>query len=131
MPPNQSQLVDAATGRVLIQRLELATTFWQRFRGWQCRRLPRQGTGILIAPCSSVHTCWMRFAIDIAFLDCHGTVLKIAPDVHPWRAIFKVPHASAILETPSGRCPLTLGVRVRISRLAATCMTPLLQAWVS
>ncbi len=124
------RLIDAATGRVLLPRLELATTLWRRFRGWQFRRLPPSGCGILIAPCSSVHTCWMRFAIDVAFLDTRGTVIQLAADVRPWRAVWKVRGAIAVLETPSGRCPLTAGMRLKIASDGAA-LPVVLKSWAS
>ena len=38
-----------------------------------------------LAPCSAVHTAFMRFRLDFVFLDRAGRVLKLAPDVAPWR----------------------------------------------
>jgi len=122
-PRRWPQLVDAATGRVLIERLELAATFWQRFRGWQFRALPPRGSGVLLAPCNSIHTAGMRFAIDAVFIGQDGTVLQIASDLLPWRAVRLVRGAQAVLEVPSGRCQFQPGQRLAIA-CAADCQLP-------
>jgi uncharacterized membrane protein (UPF0127 family) len=98
------KLVDRSTGRVVIQSLELATTFWQRFRGWQLYPLPPAGHGLMLAPCSSVHTFAMRFPIDIIFLAQDGQVLSVRSHVMPWRIVAPVQDATAVVELPSGRC---------------------------
>lgn len=41
--------------------------------------------GILIRPCGSIHTFFMRFALDAVFLARDGTILKIVPELKPWR----------------------------------------------
>jgi uncharacterized protein len=110
-----TRLADAESGQVLIERLELATSFWQRFRGWQFRALPPAGTGLLIAPCNSIHTCWMRFAIDVVFLDAMGVVLAVKPGVAPWRISMPVKHAKAVLEIPARRVKLMVGQRLAIA----------------
>jgi uncharacterized protein len=43
------------------------------------------GEGLVLAPCSSVHTAFMRFPIDLVFLDRAGRVLRVATGVSPWR----------------------------------------------
>lgn len=96
------QLVNADSGEVIVPRLELATTFWQRFRGLQFRHALAADQGLMILPCRSIHTHWMRFAIDAAMLDADGIVLAILPAVTPWRIVRQVPRTRSILETNAG-----------------------------
>ena len=56
---------------------------------------------MLIAPSSAVHTFFMRFPIDLAFLDREGVVLKIGAGVRPWRIAFCW-GAFCVLELPAG-----------------------------
>jgi uncharacterized membrane protein (UPF0127 family) len=69
----------------LTLRLELADTPWKRFRGLIGRRELVPGDAVLLRPCGSVHTCLMRFPIDVVFLDRDLTVLRVALAVPPWR----------------------------------------------
>lgn len=66
-------------------RLHVAGTFWQRFVGLLGRRHMAPDEALLIAPCNNVHTCFMRFTIDVVFLDRRGVVMKIVPHLRPWR----------------------------------------------
>ena len=63
-----------------------ARTFWQRLGGLLARPRLLPHEALHLAPCSSVHTCFMRYAIDVAFVDRDGTVLKLAAQLAPWRA---------------------------------------------
>jgi uncharacterized protein len=48
------------------------------------RGLP-EGEGLLLQPAGSVHTFFMRFPIDVVFLDAERRVLRVASSVAPWR----------------------------------------------
>lgn len=72
------------------------------------------GRGLWIEPCNSVHTCFMRYPIDVVFLDRGGQVLKLDRDVLPcgmrscWRS-------HAVLELGAGqaeRWSISVGSRV-------------------
>ncbi len=106
---NDWQLEITASGTIAIERLEIADRFWSRFRGLQfCRPLP-PGHGILLAPCNSIHTMWMRFAIDAAMLDRSGRVLAIHRAVRPWRLLFAPRDTHAVLEAFAGTLRLSVG----------------------
>ena len=69
-------------------------------RGLLGRRGLPPGEGLLLRPASSVHTAFMRFPIDVVFLDRDLTVLKVARGVVPWRAAW-ARRARAALELPA------------------------------
>lgn len=110
------QLIDAVTGEVIVANLEVANTFWQRLRGLQLRRRLAPDEGLLLTPCLSIHTHWMRFAIDVAMLNREGTVLDVLNGVQPWRWVKGRAKTQAMLEVASGRLDRQLiGVRLRVS----------------
>ena len=59
------------------------------------------GEGLWILPCESVHTFFMKFPIDLVYLDKKRTVRKVRHAVQPWRmsACFT---AHSIIELPAG-----------------------------
>lgn len=63
----------------------MATNPWLRFRGLMGKKALATGEGLLLRPCSSVHTMFMRFAIDVVFCDAELRVLAVAPEVPKWR----------------------------------------------
>lgn len=62
-----------------------ADTPWRRLRGLIGRSPPPPGHGLLFVRTASVHTCLMRFPIDVVFLDGDLVVTRVAPAVPPWR----------------------------------------------
>ncbi len=88
-------------GRVVCERCVLADTALARMRGLLGRSSLPSGEGILLRPTSSVHTAFMRFAIDVVFLDRDLRVLKIASHLRPWRTAARR-KAHAVLELPAG-----------------------------
>jgi uncharacterized protein len=103
----QLEIRDSAA--VVIERLTIADRFWSRFCGLQFRRPLPPGQGILLAPCASIHTMWMRFAIDAAMLDRTGKVLALHRAVRPWRILFAPRGTHAVLEASAGTLPLSPG----------------------
>jgi uncharacterized protein len=88
-------------GRIVCERCVLADTALARMRGLLGRKSLPSGEGILLRPASSVHTAFMRFAIDAVFLDRELRVLKVASDLRPWRTAGRR-KAHAVLELPAG-----------------------------
>ncbi len=63
-----------------------------------------------ITRCNSIHTCFMRYALDVVFVDKQGAVLKVCANVVPWRMRFCWP-AAAALELRAGAAS-QLGISV-------------------
>ena len=63
----------------------VAESFGARLRGLLGRRSLPVGEGLLIRRESSVHTFFMRFAIDVVFLVSDERVLRVDANVGPWR----------------------------------------------
>src|SRR5512141_326403 len=72
-------------GRVVLERCAVADGFLTRLRGLLGRRGLEAGEGLLLSPSSSVHTVFMRFPIDVVFLDRGLRVLGVVPNLRPWR----------------------------------------------
>lgn len=89
-------------GCALADRTAVAATFFSRLAGWMFRRPPGAGEALLLRPCDSVHTCFMRFPIDILFLDPTGRIVVRYDMVPPWKLIPRVAGAAAVLELPAG-----------------------------
>ena len=74
------------------------------------RPLP-PATALLIAPCNSIHMCFMRFAIDAIYLDKNGRILKIARHLRPWLGLSACWCAHSVLEMTAGQAD-ALGLQV-------------------
>ena len=103
--------------RLLVASLQLADSFWSRLKGLLGTAALSEGEGLLLRPCNCVHTCGMRYAIDVFFLDSGGRILKLAQELAPWRCACCW-QAAAVLELPAGtvqRQELQTGQQLRRS----------------
>jgi uncharacterized protein len=97
-------------GQIICERCELADGPVSRIRGLIGRsRLPR-GRGMLVRPRWFVHTAFMRFPIDVMFLDRNLKVLAIKEHVPPWRASAQL-RAHSVLKLAAGETE-ALGIQV-------------------
>ena len=86
---------------VLATELEVADTGPKRNKGLLGRNGLETGGGLWIVPCESVHTFFMRFPIDLVYLDRRNRVRKVRSAVGPWR-VSACLSAHSILELPAG-----------------------------
>ena len=107
------RIIDCETNVVVLPNVESARTTWQRFRGLMFRRRPVTGGAIWISPCRSIHTMWMRFTIDVYFLDPTGTVLE-SKTLPPWRVAIAPNGTAQVLEVPTGLALIESGTRLRL-----------------
>ena len=108
---------NAETGAVIARRVEIANTHLDRAIGLLGRSRLDRGEGLLIAPCHGVHTCFMRFPIDVVSLDADGVIVDCAPALRPWRIRLPRPRTVSVLELPAGTLAFTstrVGDKVRI-----------------
>ena len=82
--------------------IEAADTFIRRFTGLMGRKNLPTGYGLLLSHCSSIHMCFMRFAIDAIYLDKNYKIIKIVRNLHPWIGISCCVKAHAVIEINAG-----------------------------
>ena len=61
-----------------------------------------EGGGLVIEPCNSVHMFFMRYPLDIVFIDGQGQVVFMYKGIKPWRVGRIVRGAKAAIELPAG-----------------------------
>lgn len=66
-------------------RCRWARTPWERARGLIGRPPPPAGAVMGFRRCSALHTCFMRYPIDILFVDREGREVRFLRGVRPWR----------------------------------------------
>jgi uncharacterized protein len=90
-----------ADGAVVCERCEIPETAFGRMRGLLGRNGLEPGNGMLIDRAPSVHMFFMRFPIDVVFLDRDWKVLSVRHELRPWR-VAGARGAVAALELPAG-----------------------------
>jgi|SRR5947207_15550784 len=95
------RLVNARTGRAVANVVELAVTRADRRRGLLGRNALDLSAALILAPCAAIHTVFMRFPIDVVFVDRNGAIRTIVRNLQPWR-IAASPRAYATVEMAGG-----------------------------
>ena len=94
-------LVNQRTDEALATCVEVAVTRRDRRKGLLGRSGLEPASALIIAPCFSIHTLFMRFDIDVVFVDEDGRAVKVVRDMTPWRIAVN-PTAHAVVELPAG-----------------------------
>ncbi len=87
---------------VLAIQLGTADTLVTRTKGLLGRSSLPAGEGLWIKRCNSIHTFFMRFAIDAVFVDDSLKVVSMYQDLKPWRMTWLHLTASSVFELPAG-----------------------------
>src|SRR5262252_10937367 len=96
-----ARVLRTADGAVVCERCEIPESSFGRARGLLGRDGLEPGTGMLIDRAGSVHMFFMRFPIDVVFLDRDWRVVGVRHNLRPWR-MAGARHAVAALELPAG-----------------------------
>jgi uncharacterized membrane protein (UPF0127 family) len=97
------KLVLSRDDAIACKRCDVADTPLTRLKGLLGRKELAAGEGLLLHPTSTIHTFFMRFPIDVVFLDGELRVLGLATNLRPWRAAGRR-GARAVLELAAGEC---------------------------
>lgn len=103
--------VQSSDGRVVVSKLRLAESHWEKFRGLMLDTSLQPDEALLIRKCNSIHCCFMRMAIDVLFIDDEGRILHIIPEMRPWTFSPIVKKARDVIECYPGTVQRT-GLKV-------------------
>lgn len=97
-----ASLFNVSKQTAIAKHLMEADSFLMRLRGLMFTPSLPEGRALIITPCSSVHTFFMRYPIDAIFLDNSFTVIRTCPDMKTWRLSPVVKNARHAVELPAG-----------------------------
>jgi uncharacterized membrane protein (UPF0127 family) len=89
-------------GQPLVSRAELADTFWGRLRGLMGRPSLAPGEGLILKGEKNIHTFFMRFPIDVLYVDTAWRVVRLDKAMPPNRIGPFVPRSFYVVELPEG-----------------------------
>jgi len=103
--------------KLIFNDLKVANTFLSRFLGLMGKKSLPEGSALLISPCKMVHNCFMRFSIDILFIDSKNKIVGLCPGLRPWRLSPFIKNSKSVIECNKGiisRFDLSIGDLVEI-----------------
>ena len=86
----------------LLSKLIIADSFLSRFKGLMFKKNLPYLEGLLLTPCNGVHTFFMRFNLDILYLNKDNKIIKIFLDVPPGKMLPMMKECFSVLETKAG-----------------------------
>lgn len=95
--------INVNSDQVVLERLTVCDTCFSRLRGLLGRNGLGDDEGVFLSKVSSVHTLFMRFPIDIVFLDNKNRIVKIVECVKPYHLAFGSLRTSGTLEMACGK----------------------------
>lgn len=98
-----AKLMDSHKQKILLPDFHQAKTFWSRAKGLIGTKEISEGFGLWFDNANSIHTCFMKIAIDCVFLDKQMRVKAIFENVKPWRLIIPVWSAKSVIEMKAGQ----------------------------
>ena len=95
------KLLNQTKNKTVIADVEIANEFMARLVGLIGRRT-FENKALWIHACNSVHTCFMKFSIDLVFVDEKLQVKALRKNLRPWRMTLPVFGAKSVFEMPAG-----------------------------
>ena len=100
---NLTSIRNETQGTLVATAVDVATSFAKRGRGLMLRDDFPDGHALIIDPCSSIHMFFMRFPIDVLYMDASHTVVRAQQGIKPWRmGPLRTPGAKYVIELPEG-----------------------------
>ena len=101
------RLINQTQNTVLAQNVLIARTFFKRVKGLLGRSELPSGQALILEPCNAVHTFFMRFPIDLLFVDNNYRVIKALSGIVPNRLSCTYWKSRLVIELPCGVLKLT------------------------
>lgn len=98
------EIINVTKENIICSDGALANSFFSRLKGLIGKNELKINEGLCILPCKSVHTFFMKFSIDVIFVDKNGIVCKIAKNLKPYKISKYISKAQYVIELSSGMC---------------------------
>ena len=83
-----------------IIEITIAKNMFSRMKGLMGKNTVEKG--LLLSPCNSIHTFFMKVPIDVLYLDKCGHIVSMNNPIIPWKVGKMIRHSKAVIELPSG-----------------------------
>jgi uncharacterized membrane protein (UPF0127 family) len=89
-------------GDIVCAKVKLASNIDERMLGLMFKKEMPGCDGLLIAPCTSIHTFFMKMNIDVIFMDRNFKIVKLIYNMKPWRMTLISFRSYQVLEMKAG-----------------------------
>jgi uncharacterized membrane protein (UPF0127 family) len=101
------KIINLTKNKILAEDVILSTSFLKRLTGLLGYKSLEKNQAMILWPANSVHTFFMRFPIDVLFVDRNNIVIKTVSNMVPFRATAVYFKSLVVIELPSGMISIT------------------------
>jgi uncharacterized protein len=95
-------IINQRNEKIIAHNVIPSYTFWRRLKGLMFRKSLPAGYAMHIMPCSSIHTFFMKFPLDVLYIDKNNQVVKVSLNIPPGKMEKVVRKAKSVIEMPAG-----------------------------
>lgn len=88
--------------KLIGSNVRVANSFFKRFKGLLGKKSLSVGEGVLLNPCRQVHTWFMKFPIDVIFINKQGRIIHLISGMQPGNVSPYIKRSYQVLELPDG-----------------------------
>lgn len=96
------KVYNSTQNNLIADKAEVADNFVTRTFGLIPKSSLNEGEGLIIKPCNSIHTFFMKFAIDVIFVNKKNEIVAFYENVKPWRILPIHFSSHYVIELPAG-----------------------------
>lgn len=96
------KIINKTKNTVLAEDVIVAKDIFSRLKGLLGKSGLRNKEALIITPCDSIHTFFMKFSIDVVFIDKKNRVVKVISSMKPFRISAVYFNAHSVIELPPG-----------------------------
>lgn len=88
-------------GAIIFENCQVANTFLTRLIGLMGKSIVQENQAVVFPKCNSIHTFFMRIPIDVIFVSKTGKVVRVVPELKPWKLLMPIKGAAHSIEVAS------------------------------
>ncbi len=96
------RIINLTKNHILAENIFLADNFLKRLKGLLGYKSFEKNQAMILRPSNAVHTFFMRFPIDVLFIDRNNTVVKTVSNMGSFRATGIYLKSAFVIELPAG-----------------------------
>ncbi|MEK9149351.1 MAG: DUF192 domain-containing protein [Candidatus Desantisbacteria bacterium] len=96
------KIINKTKNTVLAQNAIVADTVFKRIKGLLASKNFAEGEALILKPCNSIHTFFMKFPIDVLFINKNNQIIKAISSLPPFRLTYIYFNANFAIELPAG-----------------------------
>lgn len=95
------KVYNSSKNSIILNNVKMAENFFTRSVGLLTKKSLSEGEGLIIKPCCSIHTFFMKFNIDVLLINKKNEVIALYENVAPWRVLPIHPTSKYVIELPA------------------------------